>query len=49
MSCTLFWVSAIGKETAERIVWFPCPPLAVIIFATELVTGLGIVDGFKID
>ena len=49
MSSTLFWFSAIGKETAERIIWFPCPPLAVIIFSTEFVTGLSTGDFFKID
>ena len=49
MSCTVFWVSAIGKETAEGIILYPCPPLAVIIFATEFVTGLSTGDFFKID
>ena len=49
MSCTMYWVSAIGKETAERIILFPSPPFAVIIFATEFVTGLSTGYFFKID
>ena len=40
---------AIDKEHAERKVWLPGPPVALVVIAAELVTPLGVLGVFEVN